>query len=576
MIGAVSALLLLAAAPAPAPAGQAEPEVYDQRHFTCPVGGKSFTQDVGYSALPFVTFSDGSYLGDEHIDAQIPVCPDNGLVILPDYRAMEAPGTDRMIYADYSPAELARLPALIADPAYAALKPDGRHIQALWLATRLGRPALYRFILLQRATWAATDPGLRRRLVARLAEEGPALIEAAGLPDRSRRHSTYFIVNALRELGRFDEALALLEKVESQGPPVLAPLDPDNTYGADYYAPLMRKVIAERDMDRFPVRLMPAKWERAVCNEAEELPPPYGPRTAATRTACARLAAERARESAEYQADLKEAKRLRRDPAALDRACAATPEARRSGGLASACNSLAFERDSAAADLLVRDGPRLAAACEATPAGQWEGALKYGCSSYTSAVIGALEQALAEGDAAYLILCPGGADAYLHDRDLTVSLACKGAAESRYEKLIDSMLADPVALDAKCAGIDEQEQSDLANACAQRAGDLEQAEGERIAGDDTAFAEKCGRFRRELSKLDDFGLEDTSDELRFCRIVKNLRERRNSPASLDAALADGIDDDTSSLSIEARARAAAIIARAKAEGTYPKVSSDDP
>src|SRR5687767_11674367 len=167
-IAAMSALLAAFAAPAPAAESQADPEVYDQREFTCPVGGGKFTQDVGYSTYPLVTFPDGSYPGDERIDAQIPVCPDNGLVILPDYEAMQAPGTDRMIYGDYSPAELALLPRLIADPAYDALAPDGRHIQALWLATRLGRPAFTRFTLLQRAGWATTDPALRKRLMTRL------------------------------------------------------------------------------------------------------------------------------------------------------------------------------------------------------------------------------------------------------------------------------------------------------------------------------------------------------------------------------------------------------------------------
>src|SRR5688500_7609394 len=301
MIGAISALLLLAAAPAPA----AEPEGIDRREFTCPVGGKAFTQDVGYPTYPLVTFPDGSYPGDDLIDVQIPLCPDNGLVILPDYVAMQEPGTSAMIYSAYSAAELARLPALIADPAYRALAPDGRHVQAHWLATRLGRPALTRLVLLQRATWAATDPALRRRLVGRRVEEGPALIDSADMPDPARRLFRFYIVNGLRELGRFDEALALIDTIERQGPPVPAPVDPDSMYGPGAYAAQMRAVIEAKDIDRFPIALMPPKWANSICN-GEDARPPYGPLSATSRATCARRQAEAARKYAEDEASFEE------------------------------------------------------------------------------------------------------------------------------------------------------------------------------------------------------------------------------------------------------------------------------
>lgn len=587
------------------PAPESVPYSFDKREFTCPLGGARFEQDVGYSTFQLVTFPDGSYPGDEGVDAEIPACPGNGLLILPDFEASSE--AQRMAYSDYSAEELARLPALIADPAYRAAAADGRHMQAYWLASKLGRPAELRFTLLQRATWAAVDPSLRRKLVERLVEEGPALIRSSGDPDPAKRMQLYLIVNGLRELGRFDEALALIDTIEREGPAVRAPVDPDNMYGPGEYGPQMRAVIAEKDTDRYPVGLMPPKWANSICS-GEDHRPPYGPLTATTKAACAR---RKAAAEAENKA-LEESLVLQEDPAALDRACAATPESRRGRALAMACDSVAFERDTAAGKVLARDGPQLAAACEATPQNEQKGPLRSGCISYDMALSSALEQILDEDDGAYDILCPGSGDAHVEDRAPRISQACEGAARSRNEKAIAIMLADPAALDARCSATpDEQRQLPLAIACLRRGSDLENAELDRLSADESAFASKCGRFKSQLSTPRDYSLEgDESDDLSFCRRVQDQRDRERTPTDGDrsqpqetgdadndlriydveeypvptveaagepAAGADseedpdlGMFEETSSLSVEARARAAAIVAKAKADGTYPK------
>jgi hypothetical protein len=583
---------------------------FDKREFTCPLGGARFEHDVGYFTYPLVTFPDGSYPGDEAVDAEIPACPGNGLLILPDFEASsQAQG---MAYSDYSAGELARLPALIADPAYRAAAADGRHMQAYWLASKLGRPAALRFVLLQRSTWAAVDPALRRKLVERLVEEGPALIRSSGDPDSAKRMQLYLIVNGLRELGRFDEALALIDTIEREGPAVRAPVDPDNMYGPGEYGPQMRAAIAEKDMDRYPVGLMPPKWANSICS-GEDHRPPYGPLSATTRAACAR---RQAAAEAEQKA-VDESLVLREDPAALDRACAATPDSQRARALAMACESAAYERDTAAGKVLARDGPRLAAACEATPQNEQKGALRSGCISYDIALGSAVEAILDEDDAAYAILCPGGGDAHVEDRAPGISQACHGAARSRNDRAVDLLLADPAALDARCSTTpDEQRQLPLAIACMRRGSDLQDAERDRLAADDSAFASKCGRFRQQLSKPRDHGVEaDESDVVSLCRSVQDRRDDGRSETAADrtrsqdaadagkdlrvfdvdeyplptAEAADepapGVDseedpdlgmfEETSSLSVEARVRAAEIVAKAKAEGTYPKPRPGD-
>lgn len=575
-------------------------EKFDVRHFTCPLGGKPFDQDVGYFAFPLVTLPDGSWLGDNMIDAQIPVCPDNGLVLLPDYVASTAQGQFRIAFHVYTPAELARLPALIADPAYAAHKAEGRHAAAWWLATQLGRPAFDRYALLQRATWAATPAPLRHQLVERLAAEGPALIDAADVPEGRRRVMRYDIVNALRELGRFDEALALLEKVERAGTPVAAPVDPDSMFGPPALAPDMRRAIAERDDGRFPIELLNPRMVGEICGG--KLFPPYDQRTPANIAACKIRRDREAREFADREAAMNEALALEQHPEELARRCAATPPAGRGAGLAQACDALQDHQDELAAIDLVKDGAKLAAACEATPENQWKGPMRDGCISYTTALESELGTAIAADDAAWNILCPGGGDRFIEDRDSHVGSACSSAARERSER--DS------------GHERELQQEDLR--IQQR-----NARIEHFATDAAAFARTCARFPHKAAPAhqastgadamvvdDEAAIPLGDNDHDICENAYNLRENRAveaagkakglicssgipygtqrptcvTPAEAAASQPGGLNpfgpsddrfDDDSSLSIAARARAAAIIARAKAEGTYPKRKPGD-
>lgn len=371
---------------------------YDPRRFTCPVGGAEFEQEVGYYAFPLLTLPDGSWLGDEAIDAQIPLCPGNGLVILPDYAAMEGDGQPSMAYRAYTPAEIGRLPALIADPDYVALKRDGRHAQAYWLATKLGLPPSARFDLLQRATWAAVEPALRRRLVERLAADGPSLIEAARLPGSQARMLNYHIVNALRELGRFDEALALLERIEAGGPPVQPPGQPHRVYGLEEIAPQLRLAIGGKDDGRFPIELLDRRLVDEVCEGGAR--PPFDQRTAGTLRACKVRREREARESAEGEAAFDEALALEEAPEILAGRCDATPPDKRSKGLATACEAGQSKRDEKAAVELARDGAKLAASCDSTPEVEQKGPLFHACISYGIAVEAALADAFTGDDQA--------------------------------------------------------------------------------------------------------------------------------------------------------------------------------
>lgn len=263
-----------------------EPAKFDVREFVCPLGGAKFTQDVGYLSMPLVQFPDGSWLGDIHIDAQIPECPENGLLLIPDHGKSSA--DTRISYRAFSPEQLERLPAMLRSPAFEALRPRSRHERAEWLAAQLGLPAGIRWELLVRSSWATADATERRRLVARLAAEGPQLIKEFEPDAMATLRAWVLVANALRELGRFDEARARIDAI-------LAPLDrnvgidgPDDMRALVSMLGRMDKVIEARDDDRFPIGMSSARWAREVCG-GQPLPAPYGVMTKNARAACAAL-----------------------------------------------------------------------------------------------------------------------------------------------------------------------------------------------------------------------------------------------------------------------------------------------
>lgn len=264
-----------------------EPARFDVREFVCPLGDAKFSQDVGYLSMPLVQFPDGSWLGDIRIDAQIPECPANGLLLIPDYDKATSVGA-RLGYRTFTLEQLERLPALLRSAPFEALRAKSRHERAQWLATQLGLPAKVRWELLVRSSWAAADAVERRRLVERLTAEGPQLIREFEADALGALGARVLVANALRELGRFDEARAQIDAI-------LAPLDrnvgidgPDDMRALVSMLGRLDKVIEARDDDRFPVGMASARWAREICG-GRPLPAPYGPMTKNARAACAAL-----------------------------------------------------------------------------------------------------------------------------------------------------------------------------------------------------------------------------------------------------------------------------------------------
>lgn len=239
---------LMAAAPATA-------STYGTVQKTCPVGGEKFSATELMSISTWGRLPDGMPLGSGEFPIQLTQCPGNGLVM----------------YRTFTPDDVARLKPLIADPAYQGLrKTETRYYLAYWLATRLGDDNAPWLLL--SATWQAKNIDPAGELARRYNSEFVALVAKLPVSD------TDFVsialraraVNALRELGRFDDADALGKSIKIA----------DTAGGTDDNAAANRKgwseylaglslVIARRDAARAPLELIGRREAAMRCLEPE-------------------------------------------------------------------------------------------------------------------------------------------------------------------------------------------------------------------------------------------------------------------------------------------------------------------
>ena len=168
-----------------------------KRAMICPIGGESFDYQQPLSSAALGLRPDGKPYGTSAAPAPLPECPGNGLVL----------------YKDYTQDETKTLGPLVGSDEYQALrKTDTQYYRAYWLMRQMGvGPEDYLWALLQASWEAEGKPQLRARYLAELAEQSakvppaPADMDWIGMEGRA--------IDALRELGRFDEASARLAKV---------------------------------------------------------------------------------------------------------------------------------------------------------------------------------------------------------------------------------------------------------------------------------------------------------------------------------------------------------------------------
>ncbi|MGE4322829.1 MAG: hypothetical protein AB7E60_07330 [Sphingobium sp.] len=244
---------ILVAAIATVPAGAS---TYFPEQKVCPVGGEAFQFRSLGSITRWGALPDGMPTGSGYFPVQPPQCPGNGLIL----------------YRDFTPAEVKALDLLVGGPDYKALRAAGEtsYYLAYRTAKVLGDPGLPWLLL--NATWEAknADPASDRTrrynaefvaLVAAMPADG-ASFDSIALRARA--------ANALRELGRFDEAEALRAAI------VVAPTAGgegeqarENREGWLAYLRLLAAPIARRDRDRAPIDMIGDREAVFRCTDGE-------------------------------------------------------------------------------------------------------------------------------------------------------------------------------------------------------------------------------------------------------------------------------------------------------------------
>lgn len=223
---------------------------------TCPVGGERFTHQTTASYTTFGQRPDGKPYGSWAFPLALPQCPKNGLVM---YRAFSKP-------------EIARLPALLADPVYVELRQSQTpYYRAAWLEHQLQPRSPATAWLLLNASWEAEDGSLRK------ARDQDEFIDAVAVlaPTTEPREQFALKVraaNAMRELGRFEAAATALKALPIQA----LDADPDRAAWTGFLVRL-EAAITRGDRSPEPLDLIPTRIAAGFCLGDERAPPRSDP-----------------------------------------------------------------------------------------------------------------------------------------------------------------------------------------------------------------------------------------------------------------------------------------------------------
>lgn len=225
---------------------------------TCPVGGETFT---AWQASHYSTYGarpDGRPFSYLPFPFPLPECPTNKLVV----------------FDEFAPADVTKLAAAIATPEYRQLvATDTSYYRGYWLATKLDRPVQALWLLL-RAGWQVKGGSMAddaRPTLARQYNEAFARGVAA-LPTTVTAEERAPLLargaNALRELGRFDEASATLARARTA---FAAPGSPEPA-NWNKFLDKLAVVIARRDASIEPLDMIPPREAARRCrDEAAQL-----------------------------------------------------------------------------------------------------------------------------------------------------------------------------------------------------------------------------------------------------------------------------------------------------------------
>lgn len=229
-------------------AGAARAGIPVTERMTCPIGGERFDHVSTAAYTIFRNRPDGMPSGSWHFPLDLPECPGNGLIV----------------YKEFDAGELRRLEAIIATDAFRALRAAGevQYYRYAWLLREMGAPPVDHLWALAQAGWQApVGSPLRARYLGEFAAGMAALPEPTDLTGFAMRGRW---INALRELGRFDEAGALLARTDLArlNDPAI---DEDEGEGWQQYYAMETALIGRRDSGVDPVDFLPREEQGFHC-----------------------------------------------------------------------------------------------------------------------------------------------------------------------------------------------------------------------------------------------------------------------------------------------------------------------
>jgi hypothetical protein len=213
----------------------------------CPIGGARFEFTTAASYNTWGTRPDGKLYGSWTFPLPLPVCPGNGLVM----------------YEEFSREQLRALRPLIASPEYEAMgATETPHYRAQWLMQKLGAPASKVLWTLLKASWEADGNASQRarylREYVELAKSDPRPV---GQDDLDWIVEQVRAVNALRELGQFDAATAMLKTLPVQSLDVAE----SKRRGWLGYVQRLQAVIERRETSAEPLDMIPPRVAAERC-----------------------------------------------------------------------------------------------------------------------------------------------------------------------------------------------------------------------------------------------------------------------------------------------------------------------
>jgi hypothetical protein len=213
----------------------------------CPIGGTRFEFTTAASYNTWGARPDGKPYGSWTFPLPLPVCPGNGLVM----------------YEEFSREQLRLLRPLTASPEYEAMSTtETPHYRAVWLMRKLGAPTSKVLWTLLKATWEADGNASQRaryqREYVELAKTDPRPVSGDDLDWIVAQARA---ANALRELGQFQDAAAMLQTIPAQSLDVPT----GNRRGWLGYLQRLKAVIDRRETSAEPLDMIPPREAAPRC-----------------------------------------------------------------------------------------------------------------------------------------------------------------------------------------------------------------------------------------------------------------------------------------------------------------------